>query len=102
VNVNVLAGPVRVGTLFGAAAGPMRDAVARGQAGFLPITCDDEIEPAILDKFLFNTCLNAIGAITRMTYGELVGNLKGKRKVLLLIARGGSHRFMVVEMEARE
>jgi 2-dehydropantoate 2-reductase len=74
VNVNVQASPVRVGTLFGAAAGPMRDAVARGQAGFLPITCDDEIEPAILDKFLFNTCLNAIGAITRMTYGELVGN----------------------------
>lgn len=52
----------------------MRDAVARGQAGFLPMRYEDEIEPAILDKFLFNTCLNAIGAITRMRYGELVSN----------------------------
>lgn len=74
VNVNVQASPVRVGTLFGAEPGPMRDAVARGQAGFLPIRYEDEIEPAILDKFLFNTCLNAIGAITRMRYGELVCN----------------------------
>ncbi len=74
VNVNVQASPVRVGTLFGAEPGPMRDAVARGQAGFLPIRFEDEIEPAILHKFLFNTCLNAIGAITRMSYGELVSN----------------------------
>lgn len=74
VNVNVQASPIRVGSLFGAAPQPMKDAVARGQAGFLPITYEDEIEPAILNKFLFNTCLNAIGAITRMSYGELVSN----------------------------
>lgn len=74
VNVNVQASPIRVGTLFGAVPQHMLDAVARGQAGFLPITYEDEIEPAILNKFLFNTCLNAIGAITRMTYGELVSN----------------------------
>lgn len=74
VNVNVQASPIRVGTLFRAAPQGMKDAVARGQAGFLPITYEDEIEPAILNKFLFNTCLNAIGAITRMTYGELVSN----------------------------
>jgi 2-dehydropantoate 2-reductase len=74
VNVNVQASPVRVGTLFGAAPGFMQDVVARGQAGFLPITFEHEIEPAILNKFLFNTCLNAIGAITRMSYGELVSN----------------------------
>lgn len=74
VNVNVQASPVRVGTLFGAAPQDMKDVVARGQAGFLPIRYEDEIESAILDKFLFNTCLNAIGAITRMTYGQLVSN----------------------------
>ena len=53
----------------------MRDAVQRGQAGFLPITYEHPVEPAILNKFLFNTCLNGIGAITRMTYGELVSNV---------------------------
>ncbi len=81
VNVNVQASPVRVGTVFGAAPGGMKDAVERGQSGFLPITYEDEIEPAILDKFLFNTCLNAIGAITRMTYGELVSNGHTRRLI---------------------
>ena len=74
VNVNVQASPVRVGSIFAAPPEGMLDAVARGQAGFLPITFETAIERAILDKFLFNTCLNAIGAITRMSYGQLVGN----------------------------
>jgi 2-dehydropantoate 2-reductase len=74
VNVNVQASPIRVGTLFAAVPDLMQDAVERGKAGFLPITYEDPVEPAILNKFLFNTCLNAIGAITRMTYGDLVSN----------------------------
>ncbi len=74
VHVNVQASPIRVGSLFGAAPPVMQAAVVCGQAGFLPITHEDTIEPAILNKFLFNTCLNAIGALTRMTYGELLGN----------------------------
>ena len=74
VNVNVQASPVRVGSIFAAPPEGMLEAVARGQAGFLPITFETAIERAILDKFLFNTCLNAIGAITRMSYGQLVGN----------------------------
>jgi 2-dehydropantoate 2-reductase len=74
VNVNVQASPIRVGTLFAAAPDLMREAVELGKAGFLPMTYEDPVEPAILNKFLFNTCLNAIGAITRMTYGELVSN----------------------------
>jgi 2-dehydropantoate 2-reductase len=74
VNVNVQASPIRVGTLFAAAPDLMQEAVERANAGFLPMTYEDPIEPAILNKFLFNTCLNAIGAITRMSYGELVSN----------------------------
>jgi 2-dehydropantoate 2-reductase len=70
-----------VGTVFGAAPEGMKDTVERGRSGFLPITYDDEIEPAILGKFLFNTCLNAIGAITRMTYGELVSNGHTRRLI---------------------
>jgi len=94
----VQASPIRVGTLFRAApdaAQGMRDAVARGQAGFLPITYDDEIEPAILNKFLFNTCLNAIGAITRMTYGELVSNEHARR----LITQVADETIRVVRAE---
>jgi 2-dehydropantoate 2-reductase len=74
ININVQASPIRVGTLFAFAADDMMVAVARGQVGFLPIVYEDHIEPAILNKFLFNTCLNALGALTKMTYGELVTN----------------------------
>jgi 2-dehydropantoate 2-reductase len=56
VNVNVQASPIRVGTLFAATPELMREAVERGKAGFLPITYEDPVEPAILNKFLFNTC----------------------------------------------
>ncbi len=97
VNVNVQASPIRVGTLFGAASGVMRDAVARGQAGFLPIRYEDEIEPAILDKFLFNTCLNAIGAITRMSYGELLSN----RHTRHLITQVADETIRVILAERR-
>ena len=95
VNVNVQASPIRVGTLFGAAPEGMKDAVQRGQAGFLPIKYDDEIEPAILDKFLFNTCLNAIGAITRMTYGELVSNRHARH----LITQVADETIRVIQAE---
>jgi 2-dehydropantoate 2-reductase len=81
VNVNVQASPIRVGTLFGSASAEMEDAVKRGQDGFLPITYEDNIEPAILNKFLFNTCLNAIGAVTKMTYGELIRNEHTRRLI---------------------
>ena len=74
VHITVQASPVRVGTLFASASNAMRTAVALGQGGFLPIVYEDHIEPAILNKFLFNTCLNALGALTKMTYGELVTN----------------------------
>lgn len=74
VNVNVVASPIRVGTLFASPPDRMKEVVERGQAGFLPIAYDDNIEPAILNKLLFNTCLNAIGALTKMTYGDLVSN----------------------------
>jgi hypothetical protein len=52
----------------------MRLAGQHGQTGFLPIVYEDNIESAILNKFLFNNCLNALGALTKMTYGELVTN----------------------------
>jgi 2-dehydropantoate 2-reductase len=74
IHVNVQASPIRMGTLFGFAADAMRLAVQQGQTGFLPMVYEDNIEPAILNKFLFNSCLNALGALTGMTYGELLGN----------------------------
>lgn len=97
VNVNVQASPIRIGTLFGAASAEMKEVVKRGQEGFLPITYDDNIEPAILNKLLFNTCLNAIGAVTRMTYGELVSN-EHTRRLITCIA---DETIRVIQAERR-
>jgi 2-dehydropantoate 2-reductase len=97
VNVNVQASPIRVGTLFAAASENMKEAVELGQNGFLPITYEDNIEPAILNKFLFNTCLNAIGAVTRMTYGELVTNGHTRH----LITHVADETIRVVQLERK-
>lgn len=95
VHINVQASPVRVGTLFGAAPEAMRVAVACGQAGYLPIVYEDAIEAAILNKFLFNTCLNALGALTRMTYGELLTNTHTRH----LIASMAGETILAVQAE---
>lgn len=42
------------------------------QAGFLPIRVDPAMRDTILFKLLFNTCMNPTGALTGLTYGELV------------------------------
>lgn len=95
VNINVLAGPIRVGTLFAAEPDLMKTAVDLGQAGFLPMTYEDPVEPAILNKFLLNTCLNAIGAITQMTYGEAVSNYNTAR----LISQVADETIQVIRAE---
>jgi 2-dehydropantoate 2-reductase len=95
VNINVQAGPVRVGTLFASPADGMRVAVECGQSGFLPIVYEDPIESLILNKFLFNTCLNALGALTKMSYGELVSNANTSR----LIASLADETIRVVQAE---
>ena len=74
VHINVQASPVRIGTLFSCPSERMKAVVDRSVGGFLPVTYEDNVEPAILNKFLFNTCLNAVGALTAMTYGEQVRN----------------------------
>jgi 2-dehydropantoate 2-reductase len=98
VNINVQASPIRVGTLYESAPEVMWDAVQRGQAGFLPITYEHPVEPAILNKFLFNTCLNAIGAITRMSYGELVSNVHTRH--LIKQVAGETIRVVRAERQA--
>ncbi len=95
INVNVLASAIRVGTLFGFDAEVMRLAVEEGQNGFLPMVYEDSIEPAILNKFLFNSCLNAVGALTTMTYGELLTNSSTRH----LITEIADEIIKIVQME---
>jgi 2-dehydropantoate 2-reductase len=73
----------------------MRLAVEYAQAGFLPMVYEDPIEPAILGKFLFNVCLNALGALTHMTYGELVTHAHTRQ----LITQIAEETIQVLQLE---
>ena len=48
-------------------------------------------------KELERTPVNTVKA-----YDDLIATLKGKKKILFLVARGGSHRFVVVDMEGSQ
>jgi 2-dehydropantoate 2-reductase len=64
--------PINAGPLLGDATAPLEAFVAAAQAGFLPIRVDPAIRETVLFKLLFNTCMNPTGALTGLTYGELV------------------------------
>jgi 2-dehydropantoate 2-reductase len=64
--------PINTGPLLGDAIAPLERFVAAAQAGFLPIRVDPSIRETVLFKLLFNTCMNPTGALTGLTYGELV------------------------------
>jgi 2-dehydropantoate 2-reductase len=72
VNVNVHAGPVRIGSLFGDNPEAIHTLLTAAEAGFLPVVFEPNIENAILTKFLLNNCLNGTGALIGSSYGELV------------------------------
>ena len=84
MKINVIAGPVRVGTLFGFEPDGMQALAASAAAGLLPMVYEPAIEPAMLNKFLFNSCLNAAGALTGQTYGELVTHPHSRQLIVRL------------------
>ncbi|WP_270933616.1 ketopantoate reductase family protein [Falsiroseomonas oryzae] len=64
--------PINAGPLLGDATAPLERFVAAAQGGFLPMRVDPTIRETVLFKLLFNTCMNPTGALTGLTYGELV------------------------------
>jgi 2-dehydropantoate 2-reductase len=72
VESKAAASPINTGPLLGDATAPLQRFVAAAQAGFLPIRVDPAMRDTILFKLLFNTCMNPTGALTGLTYGELV------------------------------
>jgi 2-dehydropantoate 2-reductase len=72
VESKAAASPINTGPLLGDAIAPLERFVAAAQAGFLPIRVDPAMRDTILFKLLFNTCMNPTGALTGLTYGELV------------------------------
>lgn len=74
VSINAAAGPILTGGLLDDDITRLRPFVEAAQGGFLPIELDAAIRNTIYFKLLFNTCMNPTGALTGLTYGELVRN----------------------------
>ncbi len=78
VNVNVHAGPVRIGSLFGDNPETIHALLTASEGGFLPMVFEPNIENAVLTKFLLDTCLNGTGALIGSSYGELVEDTQSR------------------------
>jgi 2-dehydropantoate 2-reductase len=74
VAIKAAASPIMAGPLLGDDTAPLASFVAAAQAGFLPMRVDPAIRETVLFKLLFNTCMNPTGALTGLTYGELVSH----------------------------
>ena len=74
MHIHAYGDATRVGTLFGADRELLKPVFDLPQPGFIPFRYDDDIEPVILAKLLYNICLNPLGALRRATYGELMTN----------------------------
>jgi len=85
VNVNVHAGPVRIGSLFGDNPETIHALLTAPEGRFLPMVFEPNIENAVLTKFLLNNCLNGTGALIGSSYGELVEDPQS-RCVLIRLA----------------
>jgi 2-dehydropantoate 2-reductase len=85
VNVNVHAGPVRIGSLFGDNPETIHALLTASEEGFPPLVFEPNIENAVLTKFLLNNCLNGTGALIGSSYGELVEDPQS-RCVLIRLA----------------
>jgi 2-dehydropantoate 2-reductase len=74
VAIKAAASPINTGPLLGDETAPLERFVAAAQSGFLPIRVDPAIRETVLFKLLFNTCMNPTGALTGLTYGDLVSH----------------------------
>lgn len=72
VAVKAASSPINTGPLLGDAIVPLETFIAATQNGFLPFRVDPSMRETVLFKLLFNTCMNPTGALTGLTYGELI------------------------------
>ena len=71
VEVTAHAEPVAVGSLFGAPPAASEPLCARLRAGGLPAETTERLSELLVEKLLYNGCLNALGAICGVPYGAL-------------------------------
>jgi 2-dehydropantoate 2-reductase len=74
MHIHAYGDATRVGSLFGEDKKALQAIFDAPRPGFIPFAYETDIQPIILTKLLYNICLNPLGALRRMTYGELMTN----------------------------
>lgn len=78
-KVTVHTAPILLGSLHGEPSGLMEPLAAAIRDSGIPSETSEELEQALWAKMLYNTTLNPLGAILRMTYGELADSAHLKK-----------------------
>jgi 2-dehydropantoate 2-reductase len=74
LHIHAYGDATRVGSLFGADRDLLKPIFDAPRPGFIPFRYDDDIEPIILTKLVYNAALNPLGALRHCTYGDLMTN----------------------------
>ncbi len=85
VNVTVHAAPIRMGSLFGADASVLQPLCDRLAAGGIAAETTPTVVRDLWSKMLYNCCLNPLGAILAVPYGQL-GEHESTRGIMDRIA----------------
>ncbi len=93
-NITVHTAPILIGSLYGADTASVEPlAMAIADSG-IPCETTNTLEEALWAKMLYNTTLNALGAILRVPYGKLAESASSRQIMDRLI----DETFLVMEL----
>ncbi len=74
IEITAHADDIKIGCLFEHQPSQVEAVVKEFKRGFIPTSYDVDIAGALLNKLMYNLCLNPLGALLGCSYGELASN----------------------------
>ena len=74
IEITAHADDIKIGCLFEPRRSEVESVVKEFKCGFVPVSYDEDIARTLLNKLMYNLCLNPLGALLGCTYGELALN----------------------------
>jgi len=74
IEITAHADDIKIGCLFDHLPSDVEVLVKAFKRGFIPTSYDEDVTKTLLNKLMYNLCLNPLGAILGCSYGELAGS----------------------------
>ncbi len=74
IEITAHADDIKIGCLFEHQPSQVEAVVKEFERGFIPASYDEDIARTLLNKLMYNLCLNPLGALLGCSYGELASN----------------------------